>query len=251
MSVILAIESSAETASVAIHLGCAGAGPTRRIVHRQASGSQSHSRSILPMVQALLAEAGMPIGRCSAIAFGAGPGSFTGVRTACGLAQGLAYGCDLPVVAVDTLIAVAQACRDACGAADVLVALDARMGEVYWGQYQWHAGRVETAQAGDAGYWEELVTAQLGPPATVVPQGMTLPCGNGFHIYSETLARQAYLGGARVDVIPHATQVATLAQGLFARGAATAARDAQPVYLRNNVALTTAERGARGVGASR
>ncbi|GAC1408035.1 MAG: tRNA (adenosine(37)-N6)-threonylcarbamoyltransferase complex dimerization subunit type 1 TsaB [Burkholderiaceae bacterium] len=211
---------------------------------------QSHSRNLLPMVQALLAEAGMPLGRCDAVAFGAGPGSFTGVRTACGIAQGIGYGCDLPVLAIDTLKATAQACREASGASDILVALDARMEEVYWGQYRWQATTAPASGATHAGYWEEIVAARLGLPATVAPEGAVLSCGNGIAIYADTFAGKKFVAGARADLMPHASQVATLAQEQFALGAATSAREALPVYLRNEVALTSAERAIRRVGAA-
>ena len=95
--------------------------------------------SVLPMIQELLAEAGITLKDCDAIAFGAGPGSFTGVRTACGISQGLAFGANLPVVPVVTLDAMALACRQQHGAERVLTVLDARMDEVYWAQYEFDA----------------------------------------------------------------------------------------------------------------
>lgn len=239
MSTILAIESSTDIASVALRIG----GPLPRLLTRQVSGVQSHSDSVLPMVQALLAEAGIALRDCDAIAFGAGPGSFTGVRTACGIVQGLAYGSERPVVAVDTLVSAAQACRDVTGANDVLVVIDARMGQVYWGQYRWE-GNVD----GD-GDWIPVVAARLDTPSAVVASGIVTACGNGFIAYAAAFAGSLAPGGfahdARPDLMPHAAQVATLATRLFQRDAAVAARDAQPVYLRNDVALTTLERAIR------
>ena len=239
MSTILAIESSTDIASVALYLD----GPLPRLLTRQVSGVQSHSESVLPMVQALLAEAGIALRDCDAIAFGAGPGSFTGVRTACGIVQGLAYGSERRVVAVDTLIAAAQACRDATGADDVLVVIDARMGQVYWGQYRWQ----DNVEGG--GDWVPVVAARLDAPAAVVASGTVTACGNGFIAYAAAFAQNLAPGGfahdARPDLMPHAAQVAALATRLFQRGAAVAARDAQPVYLRNDVALTTLERAIR------
>lgn len=125
MTTILAIETSTELASAALlYQG--------KLLSRQSAGAQTHSDAILPMIQQLLAEAGLALAQCDALAFGVGPGSFTGVRTACGVVQGLAFGVDRPVVPVVTLEAAAQACRvhDA-QAAEVLAILDARMGEVY------------------------------------------------------------------------------------------------------------------------
>src|SRR4051812_42465314 len=130
MTTILAIETSTELASAALLRG-------DRMLSREASGVQNHSQAILPMVQSLLAEAGIALTECDAIAFGAGPGSFTGVCTACGVVQGLAFGAGLPAIPVVTLQAMAQSCRDVCGADDVLAVLDARMGEVYWAQYRY------------------------------------------------------------------------------------------------------------------
>ena len=225
MPVVLAIESSYETASVAIR-------NDRRLWSRQVDGVQFHSQSLLPMVQAVLADAGMTLHQCDAIAFGAGPGSFTGVRTACGIAQGLAFGAGLPVLPVDTLAAAAQACHDATGAPSVLVVLDARMGEVYWGQYRFAAN-------GDCAV---VIAPQLGAPVSVTPVGPVIVCGNGAAAHAQTFSAAVFGAGARTDLMPHAAQVAVLGQRMFARGEAVAARDAQPVYLRNQVALTTLER---------
>ncbi|MBC7414681.1 MAG: tRNA (adenosine(37)-N6)-threonylcarbamoyltransferase complex dimerization subunit type 1 TsaB [Herminiimonas sp.] len=225
MSIILAIESSSETASVAVRNGT-------RLWQRQVDGVQTHSHSLLPMVQAVLAEAGLRLDQCDAIAFGAGPGSFTGVRTACGIAQGLAFGSDLPLLAVDTLATAAQACHEATGAQAVLVVIDARMGEVYWAQYRFDPD-------GDA----SVVTApQLGLPASVTPVGAVQLCGNGVAVYADAFQGAVFEGAARADLMPHAAQGALLGQRMFARGQAVAARDAQPVYLRNQIALTTLER---------
>src|SRR3954471_16648373 len=129
MPTILAIETSSELASVALLRG-------ETVISRVSSGVRTHSQSVLPMIQELLAEAAIALKDCDAIAFGSGPGSFTGVRTACGIAQGLAFGLDKPVVPIVTLQAMALACHKASGASDVLAVLDARMGEVYWAQYR-------------------------------------------------------------------------------------------------------------------
>ncbi|MBC7512937.1 MAG: tRNA (adenosine(37)-N6)-threonylcarbamoyltransferase complex dimerization subunit type 1 TsaB [Herminiimonas sp.] len=245
MPILLAIESSTAIASVALHVAAADAALPARVFSRSASGVQSHSHSILPMVQEVLAEAGLTLHDCDAIAFGAGPGSFTGVRTACGIAQGLGYGSSRPVIAVDTLAAAAQACRDATGASNVLVVLDARMGEVYWGQYRWHDGE-------DGAGWVSVTAARLDAPARVAPAVAGLPtaCGNGLAAHATHFLGCDTDAGARADIMPHAIQVAFLAQRLFAQGAAVAARDAQPIYLRNDVAQTTAERESRRLEAS-
>ena len=249
MPILLAIESSTDLASVALHAATADFALQPRVFFRSASGVQSHSQSILPMVQDVLAEAGLALRDCDAIAFGAGPGSFTGVRTACGVAQGLAYGSNRPVIAVDTLAATAQACRDATGASDVLVVLDARMGEVYWGQYRWHDG--DGDGDGSAG-WVTVTAARLDAPARVAPAVAGLPtaCGNGLAAHATHFAGCGLAAGIRADIMPHAVQVAFLAQRLLKEGAAVAARDAQPIYLRNDVAQTTAERESQRLNAS-
>lgn len=226
MPSLLAIDTSTTLASVALLRN-------GQILLRESSGVQTHSQMILPMVQALLAEAGIALSQCDAIAFGAGPGSFTGVRTACGVAQGLAFGANLPVAPVITLEAMAEACREAAGALDVLAVLDAQMGEVYWAQYHYQDG------------WQRVVEPTLSAPSAVASQGEVLACGNGLVSYAPAFAGRAFMQGALPDIMPHAKQVARLGMQVFAQGRAVHARDAQPVYLRNKVAFTTAERAAQ------
>ncbi|QDZ27772.1 tRNA (adenosine(37)-N6)-threonylcarbamoyltransferase complex dimerization subunit type 1 TsaB [Noviherbaspirillum sp. UKPF54] len=226
MCTILAIETSSELASVALlHNG-------RTFAH-EAAGVQTHSQTVLPLVQALLTQAGITLAQCDALAFGAGPGSFTGVRTACGVVQGLAFGVGLPVVPVVTLQAAAQACRELSGASDVLVVLDARMEEVYWAQYRYSDG------------WQAVLEPALSAPSGVLPQGPVTACGNGLSAYPSIFEGAPFSQGSHPAVMPHAVQVAQLAQSEFAAGRALHAREAQPIYLRNKVAYTTAERMAR------
>ena len=227
MSTILAIDTSTMLASVA--LLCDG-----RMLSRESPGVQTHSQMILPLLQELLAEAGISLVQCDAIAVGVGPGSFTGVRTACGIAQGLAFGASLPVAPVVTLAAMAEACREATGARDVLTVLDAAMGEVYWAQYR----RTESG-------WRAIIEPALSAPSAVMPQGDIIACGNGLLSYASTLADRSFIENAQPQIMPHATQVARLGQALFAAGKAVNACDAQPFYLRNKVAFTTAERAAK------
>jgi tRNA threonylcarbamoyladenosine biosynthesis protein TsaB len=227
MSTIIAIETSSEFASAALLCG-------DRIWMSETSGFQTHSQTILPMVQSLMSQAGIALMQCDAVAFGAGPGSFTGVRTACGIAQGLAFGLNRPVVPVVTLQALAQACREASGASDVLAVLDARMGEVYWAQYRFV----------DAG-WQTVVEPTLSAPSAVSPIGAVVACGNGIVANLAAFDAQPFAENARLDVILHAAHVAKLACAALARGESVAARDARPIYLRNKVALTTSERSAQ------
>lgn len=230
MSIILAIETSTELASAALMHGEA-------TLVRESMGVQNHSQTILPLVQQLLREAGLGLKQCDAIAFGCGPGSFTGVRTACGIVQGLAFGAGLPVVPVVTLQAMAEACRSQHDATEVLSVLDARMGEVYWAQYRFD------------GLWREIVAPVLSNAAAVAPQGNILACGNGLATYAEAFAGRDFLPHSLPQIFPHARNVARLAQAMFASGSAIHARDAQPLYLRNKVALTTVERMQKAVAA--
>jgi tRNA threonylcarbamoyladenosine biosynthesis protein TsaB len=226
MSIILAIETSTELASVALLRN-------EETFVRESAGVQTHSQSVLPMVQALLNETGLRIADCDAVAFGCGPGSFTGVRTACGITQGLAFASGLPVVPVVTLQAMAQACHDLHGRPEVVALLDARMEEVYWAQYRFD------------GQWQVVAEPALTAPAAVRPVGQATACGNGLAAYPAFFENHAFAG--RVDDIPgpHALYVARLAQQAYARGEAVEAKFAQPLYLRNKVALTTAERQAK------
>ncbi|AOY90945.1 tRNA (adenosine(37)-N6)-threonylcarbamoyltransferase complex dimerization subunit type 1 TsaB [Cupriavidus sp. USMAA2-4] len=236
MSWILAVETSTEWCSVA--LGRLDADGTLACLSRhEHTGARSSSR-VLPAAGELLAEAGIALADCAAIAFGAGPGSFTGLRTACGVAQGLAFGASLPVVPVNTLMACAErARRDGPPLPDgtaVLVALDARMDEAYTGAFAWRDGR-----------WHALTAMQVGPPETVaLPAGPYWLAGNAAEVFGERLAG---LGGAQrvaSDAMPDARAVAALAFGALARGEAVEAAEAMPIYLRDKVAQTIAEREA-------
>ena len=226
MSIILAIETSSELASCALLDG-------GKLLSRESSGVRTHSQSILPMVQELLAEAGLTLKQCDAIAFGAGPGSFTGVRTACGIAQGLAFGASLPVVPLVTLEAMALACHLQTGASEILAVLDARMGEVYWAQYRYDGGLKVVA--------EPALCAPADVAAVAVDSPLTA-CGNGFSAYPEAFAGRPYAEGALAAIMPHAADVARLGSVALAAGSAVPAAQAQPIYLRNKVAYTSAER---------
>jgi tRNA threonylcarbamoyladenosine biosynthesis protein TsaB len=232
---ILAIETSSELASCAL-LNKNGAAPAT-VLARESSGVRTHSQSVLPMVQELLREAGVELADCDAIAFGAGPGSFTGVRTACGVAQGLAFGASLPVLPLVTLEAMAEACRTRSDATEVLAVLDARMGEVYWAQYRWNGG------------WDVVCEPVLCAPDAVAPlpvaDGARLAaCGNGFSAYPEAFANKDFAANADVSILPHARELAVLGVAALALGRAVPADEAQPIYLRNKVAYTSAERQA-------
>ncbi len=220
MPIILAIETSSEQASCALLRG-------ETVISRVSEGVRTHSQSVLPMIQELLAEAGIALKDCDAIAFGSGPGSFTGVRTACGIAQGLAFGSNLPVVPVVTLDAMALACHQQQGAPEVLAVLDARMGEVYWAQYRFDRDAAPVA----------VLPPALSAPDGVQPQDAPVACGSGLSAYAE-----AFPAGGHAAIMPHAAQIAQLAAIAFAEGRTVTAAEAQPLYLRNKIAYTQAER---------
>ena len=227
MSIILAIETSSEAASCALLHG-------GRLLVRETEGVRTHSQAILPMVQELLAEAGVTLAQCDALAFGAGPGSLTGVRTACGIAQGLAYGAGLPVVPLVTLAAMALACRQQTGADDIVAILDARMGEVYWAQYRYADG------------WHSVAPPALCAPGAVAPLPAATPlhaCGNGLAAYPDAFAGGVF-SATHPAIMPHAAQLAQLALDELAAGRTVSAAEAQPLYLRNKIAFTSAERQA-------
>ena len=225
---ILALDSSTEWCSVAV-------GDGRRWHVRDEHVGQTHSERLLPMVRAALAEAGLELAQLDGIAFGAGPGSFTGIRIGCGVAQGLAYGADLAVVAVPTLEALAQEARRAHGWTSVVACLDASMREVYAGIYE---------ADGDA--WHAVMAPVAVAPATLqlpAPNTDARGAGNGFAAYP-ALAQQLELAAVDATLRPTAQSIGELALPRLAAGEGVAAALALPLYVRHRVALTTAERDA-------
>jgi len=224
---LLAFETATRRLSVALWQDGA-------FIERAAELPNGGSERLLPWVHELLAEADLTLAQIDGIAFGAGPGSFTGLRLACGVAQGLGWGLDLPVMPVSTLEALAMA----SGRREVWVCLDARMNEVYSAAY-----RVE----GDS--VRQLMAPVCLPPAVVSAPALAgiWGVGDGFAAYDEVLlAGKPELAGVHADVFPTAVAVLRLAAPAFAQGRAGAAAAAQPIYVRDKVALTTAERLARG-----
>lgn len=224
---ILAIDASTETCAVA--LGDGVAWDERSVV-----AGHRHSELLLPMIRGLLDDHGATLSGLDGVAFGAGPGAFTGLRIACGIAQGLAFGAGLPMVGVSTLEALAETARQQHATSRVIAALDARAQEVYVAAY-WH----------DGVRWHEAVT-----PAVIAPAAVTLPAdggwtgvGSGFTAYPALRDRCiAVLASYEPIRAPTATAIGTLALPRLAAGEGVAARDAAPIYLRHKVALTSAER---------
>ena len=220
MPKILAFDSSTETLSVAL---CHG----ELLLAHDAPGGAQASATLIPLIQRLLGEAGLTLAELDAIAFGRGPGSFTGLRTACAVAQGLGFGAGVPLLPVDSLHAVAEEAHQRFGALRVVSVLDARMGQVYAARYAFDGS------AADA-------TPQLlAPEALVVPPGWAL-AGNAFAAYGERLPADR----ARHPALPGARAMLRLAPALLAAGGAVAAQDAMPLYVRDKVAQTSAERAA-------
>lgn len=222
-SKILAFDTSTETLSIALTDG-------RQTWQHTGAGGAKASAALIPAVLALLGEAGLRLAELDAIAFGAGPGSFTGLRTACSVAQGLAFGADVPVLPIDTLLAVAEEARHQQGATQVVAVLDARMDEMYLGRYAYADGT-----------WQALADFSLvRPEALAVPAGWTL-AGNAMPVYADRLAPR---DSATPDVpaLPTATAMLRLAPALLAAGGAVPASEALPRYIRDKVAQTTAER---------
>lgn len=221
---LLALDTSTENCSVALWLD-------GEIVSRQELAGQRHSDLILPMLEELLSEAGITLKSLYGIAFGEGPGSFTGLRIGCGVAQGLALGADLPVLGISTLLTLA----DAAPGDRVLACLDARIGEIYHAAYEKQHGTWLTVSE------PSLCFAKDAPE---LPGSGWVGAGSGFAAYSEALQNR-YAGQLLFTdggVYPQARDMVKLAVPLFEQGMAGDAALAAPLYIRNKVALKTAER---------
>lgn len=225
---ILAIETSGERGGIALLMDEA-------LYEQPLEGHARHSEHLLPAIGELLEEARLSLRQLDALAFGAGPGAFTGLRLACGVVQGLALGSRLPVVAVGSLQALALEAP----LGSLLVAADARMGEIYTAAYR-----------NDGLEPEELLAPSCIPPEALrIPgEGAWIGVGSGFAAYPERIpaALSQNLAGIDGERIPTARAVARLAARKLARGESLTAAQAAPLYVRDKVALTTAERLARG-----
>lgn len=225
---LLAFDTSTDTLSIAVQHGDA-------VWQHTGPGGAQASATLIPTVRSLMAQASLSFDTLEVIVFGRGPGSFTGLRTACAVAQGLAFGAHgghgIPVLPVDTLLAVAEEARQAHGCTQVVAVLDARMDEVYHARCEW---------IGAQGRWHTDADFGLGAPESVlVPAGWTV-AGNARAPYGERLAPTA----AHVAALPTASALLRLAPALLAAGEGVPASDALPRYIRDKVAKTTAERAA-------
>ncbi|MEO7743571.1 MAG: tRNA (adenosine(37)-N6)-threonylcarbamoyltransferase complex dimerization subunit type 1 TsaB [Usitatibacter sp.] len=223
---LLAVETSTELCSVALLQG-------DELFAEETVAENRHSELLVPMLRRLLARARVEPRDMDAFAFGQGPGSFTGIRIACGIVQGLAFGAGRPVVPVPSFLALADQTREA----RVVVAVDARMGEAYLAAY-----------ARDGADWNEVIAPRLVDATSVppLPGRQWVATGSGFDRHH--WLREAYLGPVEMRHeadLPRAGAIARVAVRRFLRGAAVPAEQAAPLYLRDKVALTTEERQAR------
>jgi len=215
---LLALDTSTEACTVAIAVD-------GRAMERFSVGG-NHSEQILPMVQELLAEAGASLKELDAVVFGRGPGSFTGLRIAAGVTQGLAFGADRPVVPVSSLAALAQGQN----ADRVLAAFDARMQQVYWGAYvRGPGGLVELT-----GEESVLAPSDVPKPETAGWLG----AGSGWDRYHPLLRARVAEAVAdwRPNCYPHAVDLARLGEAAVRAGHTVAPDQAIPIYIRDNVA---------------
>lgn len=191
---------------------------------------REHTQRILPMVQQVLADSGLSLQQLDALAFGRGPGSFTGVRIGIGIGQGLALGADLPMIGVSTLQTMAQGAFRLTGASRVLAAIDARMGEVYWGEFE----------RNDEGHWlGEATEAVMTPEQALVRaqllSGTWATVGTGWQTYPDLIGDSGVVLVDGKITLPHAEDMLPLALSAWMSGQGVSVENAEPVYLRNEV----------------
>lgn len=228
---LLAFDTSTELISIAV---TRPEGSQSRVWQHTGAGGAQASSALLPAIEVLLAEAELRLGELDAIAFGQGPGSFTGLRTACAVAQGLGFGAGVPLLPVDTLLAVAEEARAQQappGELRLLALLDARMDELYAAHYVWHNGA-----------WTQGADYALLKPEAVQLQHSQALAGNVFAEYGDRLPVDAAV--PRWQALPTAAAMLRLAPALLSAGHAVPAEQALPRYIRDKVAKTTLEREA-------
>ena len=222
---LLALDTSTEACSVALwHKG--------EKTHLDELAQRTHTKRILPMVDELLANSGINLKQVDALAFGRGPGSFTGVRVGAGIAQGLAFGADLPVIAISNLTAMAQAAFELYQAENVAAAIDARMNEVYFSQVKREKVRSEL---GEFFQWNPVIEEQVCLPEKVLEQLLDLTAyrvGTGWAAYPKF--KDSGLEGSDI-ILPSAQYMLELALTDYAQNKVISALEIEPVYLRNEV----------------
>ncbi|WP_440889363.1 tRNA (adenosine(37)-N6)-threonylcarbamoyltransferase complex dimerization subunit type 1 TsaB [Vibrio sp. WZ-1] len=220
---ILAIDTATENCSVALLVG-------DKVISCSEVAPRDHTKKVLPMVDELLKEAGLTLQELDALAFGRGPGSFTGVRIGIGIAQGLAFGADLPMIGVSTLAAMAQGSYRRHGATDVAVAIDARMSEVYWARY--------TRQ--ENGEWAGVDAECVIPPARLAEEVQAddntwTTAGTGWDAYQDELGQLRLNLTAGEVLYPDSQDIVILAKQELDKGNTVPVEESSPVYLRDNV----------------
>ena len=242
----LALETSTDTLSLAVARG------TQTWTHTSAGGALT-STHMIPQTLALLKEAGLALTDLQAVVFGRGPGAFTGLRTACSVAQGLAFGADLPVLPIDTLLAVAEEARAAnalTGAASVtrvLAVMDARMEQVYVAAYEFTPNATDTDKEANPlqGTWRCVQAPELHSPEALHwpadwSQESFIAAGNAWPVYAGRWP--AALTAPQLMALPAAAALLRLAPAAWAAGQAVPPEEALPLYIRDKVAQTTDER---------
>ena len=242
----LALETSTDILSLAVTRG------THTWTHTSAGGALT-SAHMIPQTLALLKEAGLVLTDLQAVVFGRGPGAFTGLRTACAVAQGLAYGADLPVLPIDTLLAVAEEARAARAANSespvtrVLAVMDARMAQVYAAAYEFTSHTTDAANEAHPmpGTWRCVQAPELHSPESLrwptdwAPDSF-IAAGNAWPVYAGLWP--CALVAAQVAALPTAAALVRLAPAAWASGLAVPPEEALPLYIRDKVAQTTDER---------
>lgn len=234
---LLAIDTSTEWMSLAVQRGDS----SQCWLHHAAGGART-SHTLIPQIMTLLAQAQLQLSALDAIVIGAGPGAFTGLRSACAVAQGLAFGAGVAVLPIDTLLAVAEEAREVlkpAGRLEVIALLDARMDEMYAGHYRYEGNQWTSLKACSLVSPEDLAQYTDAPEAVLA--------GNVFEVYGTRLAAAS---AQRLHALPSATALLRLAPAGLAAGHAVPAARALPTYVRDKVAQTTAERMAHRLAAT-
>ena len=222
---LLALDTSTEACSVALLYN-------GEKTHLNELAQRAHTKRILPMIDKILANSGLHLNQVNALAFGRGPGSFTGVRVGAGIAQGLALGADLPVIPISNLTAMAQAAFELYQAKKVAAAIDARMGEVYFSQLI--CEDVHT-NLGAVSQWREITPEQVCPPEQAISQLQNndiFYVGTGWAAYPQFTEKN--LNGSEIE-LPNALYMLPLAQTAWKQQQTISALEIEPIYLRNEV----------------
>lgn len=235
MTTVLALDASSSACSAAVWHAPEGHPEQGQVISRYELAPRAHTRKLLPMAEAVLAEAGIPLAHVDTIAYGRGPGAFTGIRIAAGMAQGLAYGIGCPAIAISTLSVLAFAAAERYGVHDALGVLDARMGEVYAGGFHVHHDIDGLPEM--TAWLQECVCP---PKAVQLPDTLPERCvgfGPGM-VYLDQFpqALQSILTDHDATPEPDAAYLVRLAARAYLAGEAVSPEQAQPVYLRDNVA---------------